>query len=214
MALPIWPSRIFGPCVTTADVAHAHRRAVLRLEDRGSDIVDVAHQAHRAHVDLLQPGLDEAAAGVDVVVRRAAAPPGRCSARRRPACRDRPAPGTRAWCRRSSTTSTTFGTDLNCFSSTQSSQRLQLHQVVLRIGAAAACRSRSDRPGCSRRRSAAAGPAGRFTCESLSSTFCRFQSLFDSSSKISIRLESPNSDVERRCVQVRQSRSSRSRWES
>src|SRR5579883_1779354 len=38
---------------------------------------------------------------------------------------------------------------------------------------------------------------GNDTIERRSSTFCRFRSLFDPSSKISIRLDSPNSDVER-----------------
>ncbi len=45
--------------------------------------------------------------------------------------------------------------------------------------------------------------SGRLTCESRSSTFCRFQSLADSSSKISITLESPNSEVRAQMVQVR-----------
>ena len=50
------------------DILHAQRRAVLGREHRVLDVVHVADQAHFAHVDLLQAGFDEAAAGVDVVV--------------------------------------------------------------------------------------------------------------------------------------------------
>ena len=46
----------------------AQRRAVLGLDHGLADIVDVAEQAQRAHVDLLQARLDETAAGIHVVV--------------------------------------------------------------------------------------------------------------------------------------------------
>ena len=50
------------------DVFDAQRGAVLRLEDGVFDVVDVAVEADFADVDLLLALLDEAAAGVDVVV--------------------------------------------------------------------------------------------------------------------------------------------------
>ena len=68
MALPICPRRIFGPCDDRGDIADAEGRAVLRLEHGLFDVVNVGEQADGAHIDLLQPCLDEAAAGVDVVV--------------------------------------------------------------------------------------------------------------------------------------------------
>ncbi len=50
------------------NVLHAERRAVLGEDDGLFDIVDAIDQADFAHVDLLQAFLDEAAAGVGVVV--------------------------------------------------------------------------------------------------------------------------------------------------
>ena len=67
MALPSWPSRIFSPCVTSREVAHAKRRPGLRRQERLLDVLDVAEQPERADVHLLQAALDEVAAAVDVV---------------------------------------------------------------------------------------------------------------------------------------------------
>ena len=96
IALPICPSRIFGPCVTIGDIAHPQRRAVLRLQHGLFDVVDVGDQSHCSHIDLLRALLDEASAGVGVGVGELLLHLRRCSAHRRPACRDRRAPGIRA----------------------------------------------------------------------------------------------------------------------
>ena len=50
------------------DVVDAQRRAILGLDNGVLDVVDVRHQTDCPHVDLLQPFLDKAAAGVGVVV--------------------------------------------------------------------------------------------------------------------------------------------------
>src|SRR6185312_3665017 len=51
------------------DIFHAHRNAAgLRLDYRTCDVIDRAYQAQRAYVDLLQAGLDEAAAGIHIVI--------------------------------------------------------------------------------------------------------------------------------------------------
>ncbi len=51
-----------------ADIAHAHRNPVLRFEHDGADVSRGFDQSHRPDVDGLRSALDEAAAGVDVVV--------------------------------------------------------------------------------------------------------------------------------------------------
>ncbi len=53
-----------------ADIFDAQRRAVLRFDDRVFDVLDVGNQADGAHVDLLQAGFDEAPAGIHVVIRQ------------------------------------------------------------------------------------------------------------------------------------------------
>ena len=50
------------------DILHVQRRSVLGREHRVFDVAHVLDQAHFAHIDLLQAGLNEAAAGVGVVV--------------------------------------------------------------------------------------------------------------------------------------------------
>ena len=50
------------------DIFHSDRSAVLRHQHCVLDIVHGADQAHFLHVDLLQAGLDETAAGVGVVI--------------------------------------------------------------------------------------------------------------------------------------------------
>ena len=85
-----------------------------------ADVVGVLHQPDGADVDGLLAVLDEAAAGVDVVVRQRLLHLRRCSARRRPACSGPPAPGTRASSPPKTETSTTSGTDFNCLTITQS----------------------------------------------------------------------------------------------
>ena len=51
------------------DVPHANRRAAFGQDNRALDVLHSSDEAHLAHVDLLQTGLDEAAAGIHVVVR-------------------------------------------------------------------------------------------------------------------------------------------------
>src|SRR5579863_9608997 len=95
-------------------------------------------------------------------------------------------------------TSTIFGTDLNCFSSVQSSidfssiksyfgfELRSVYQKICPTGLQSA-------PICGCK------PAGSVTCDSRSKTFDRFQSFSDSSSKISITLDNPNNDADRKC---------------
>ena len=52
------------------NVADVQRRSILRLDHGVGDVAHVGHHAHFAHIHLLQPGLDEAAAGVGVIVRQ------------------------------------------------------------------------------------------------------------------------------------------------
>ena len=63
-----WPSRIFGPCATTAISFTCSGVPFLVSDHRVLDVVHVLDQTHFAHVDLLQAGFDEAAAGIGVVV--------------------------------------------------------------------------------------------------------------------------------------------------
>src|SRR5229473_1796431 len=96
------------------------------------------------------------------------------------------------------TTSTTFGTDLNCFSSVQSSidfnsMRSYFGLVLFSVYQKIWPTGLQSVPICGVR------PFGSVTCDSLSNTFWRFQSLLDPSSKIIITLESPKSETERKC---------------
>ena len=63
-----WPSRILGPCATTAMSFTRSGVPFLVSQDRVFDIVHVPDQPHFPDVDLLQAGFEEAAAGIDVVV--------------------------------------------------------------------------------------------------------------------------------------------------
>jgi hypothetical protein len=90
----------------------------------------------------------------------------------------------------------------------------QLHHVEFRIGAGQRVEHDLPHRAPVRAHLRLQVPLGRVTCASRSSTFCRFQSFSDSSSKISIRLESPNSETERRCTSGAACRSSRSQGES
>ena len=66
--LPVPPEPDFRSLRDGCYVAHANRRAILSL-DHGPFDVDIGiHQTNGPHVHLLQAGLDEAAAGVDIVV--------------------------------------------------------------------------------------------------------------------------------------------------
>src|ERR1700730_10585225 len=96
-------------------------------------------------------------------------------------------------------TSTTLRTDLNCFSSVQSyidfsSVKSFLGLVLLSVYQKIWPTGLQSVPICGCK------PFGRVTCDSLSKTFWRFQSLIESSSKISITLDRPKSETERRCV--------------
>src|ERR1700679_121102 len=96
-------------------------------------------------------------------------------------------------------TCTTPGTDLDCFSSVQSSRdfrsMLSYCGFVLRSVYQYMCPTGLQSvPICG------CNPGGSVTCESRSSTFSRFQSFTESSSKIIVRLDRPASDVDRRCV--------------
>ena len=86
-----------------------------------ANVLHVREQANRAHVDLLQSRFDKAAAGVHVVVRQLLLHLADVQSIGNQLVRDRPAPDTRALVPPKLDTSTTFGTDLNCFSSVQSS---------------------------------------------------------------------------------------------
>src|ERR1700680_785977 len=95
-------------------------------------------------------------------------------------------------------TSTTLGTDLNCFSSVQSSidfssMRSYFGFVLFSVYQKICPTGLQSVPICG------CTPGGKVTCDSLSNAFCRFQSFDDWSSKISITLESPNSETERKC---------------
>src|SRR5271157_166898 len=57
-----------GTLGNDGDVLYANGCAVLRCDDRVLDVLYVTHQSDGAHVDLLHPCLDKAAARVDVVV--------------------------------------------------------------------------------------------------------------------------------------------------
>ena len=57
----------FGALHHRRNIPDGQRRAVFGGEHGLLDVLDVVEQAHRADVDLLQAGLDEAAAGVGVV---------------------------------------------------------------------------------------------------------------------------------------------------
>ena len=57
-----------GSLADQADIAHAHRDPVLRLQHDGRDVIGGFDQAHGSDVDGLLAALDEASAGVDVVV--------------------------------------------------------------------------------------------------------------------------------------------------
>jgi hypothetical protein len=56
-----------GPLRDRGHIADAERRAILGLDHRLLDVPDAGHHAERPHIDLLQPLLDEAAAGIHVV---------------------------------------------------------------------------------------------------------------------------------------------------
>ena len=68
MARANWPRRIFGPCCDDRDILDADGRAVLARDDGLLDVLHAVDQADGADVDLLQALLNEAAAGVHVVV--------------------------------------------------------------------------------------------------------------------------------------------------
>ena len=120
-AFPIWPSRIFGPCATVAMSRIRSGVPFCVLTTVFSMSSTSVEQADRAHVDLLQARFDEAAAGVDVVVRELLLHLPDAQAIRNQLVRDRAAPDIRCVVPPKLDTSTTFGTDLNCFSSVQSS---------------------------------------------------------------------------------------------
>lgn len=50
------------------DILHANRRSALGRDNCVFDVAYGSHQAHFADVDLLQPGLDEAAARIGIVI--------------------------------------------------------------------------------------------------------------------------------------------------
>jgi hypothetical protein len=50
------------------DVLNPQGGTVLRFDDRFSDIACSPHETERAHVDLLESGFDEASSGVHVVI--------------------------------------------------------------------------------------------------------------------------------------------------
>src|SRR5215472_13903470 len=58
----------FGPLVNKGDVLHAERSARFCVDDGIFDVAHIPDQAHFPHVDLLQTGLDKAAAGIRIVV--------------------------------------------------------------------------------------------------------------------------------------------------
>ena len=68
IALPNWPSRIFGPWETTAMSLTRTGVPFFAVMTVSSMSCDGAHEPDDAHVDLLHARLDEAAAGVHVVV--------------------------------------------------------------------------------------------------------------------------------------------------
>ena len=175
---------------------------VLGLDDGVFDVLRGGHQSHGAHVDLLQARFDEAPAGVDVVVGELllhladAQPVGHQFVRIDANLVFAGDPSEAGHVHH-------VGHGLELLLEHPVLQRLQLHDVVLRVRADQRGRSRSGRPGSSPCPSAAAVPAAGSTWESRSRTFWRFKSLSDSSSKIS---DDAGEAEQRHGAQVRQVR--------
>ena len=68
MALAICPSRIFGPCVTSAMSLTRRAVPVCVFKTVCSMSLTLLEEPERADIHLLQASLHEAAAGIDVVI--------------------------------------------------------------------------------------------------------------------------------------------------
>ena len=120
LARAMWPSRIFGPCVTSAMSFTRSAVPVWVFRTVCSMSLHAAEEPERADVHLLHALFHKTAAGVDAVVGQLLLnlPDGEPIG-------DEFVGSMRIWYSRSvppkSETSTTSGIDLNCLSSTQSS---------------------------------------------------------------------------------------------
>ena len=64
----MWPKRILGPWRHFRDVFYAQGGSGLSFQNGLLDVAHVGEEPEGAHVHLLHPDFNEAAAGVDVVV--------------------------------------------------------------------------------------------------------------------------------------------------